>query len=212
MLASIPSFKPGDPSDVIRRIALRTGRLTSIYRRLCRPSGREWAEWLRRHGGLYHLGEECSILPSAQLIDPQYTWIGDRVCLGNCKIICHDGSIEMLQQRYGVRLDRVAPVVIGDDCFVGEGAILLGGTVLGAGSIVGAGAVVRHEVKPGSVVACTPAKTMVSIEDVLRIWEAQSSVLPWAHLIAEREGAYDATMEPELCRLRQQHFFKDFPK
>ena len=30
-----------------------------------------------------------------------------------------------------------------------------------------------------------------------------------ADLIARREGAFDPAMEPELCRLRQEYFFKN---
>jgi acetyltransferase-like isoleucine patch superfamily enzyme len=181
-----------------------------LYRRLCRPSGREWAEHLRRFGGLYHLGTNCSILPSARIIDPAYTWIGDRVCLGNCTLICHDGSIETLQQRYGVRLDRIGPVILESDVYVGEGAMILGGgagTRIGEGSIIGAGAVVRQSMPPGSVAMGNPAKVVSRVKDMLRFWEAEMIGLPWADLIAQRDGAYDAAMEPELQRLRQEYFF-----
>ncbi len=192
---------------LVRRRAMGSGRGVGLYRRLCRPSAREWAEYLRRHGGLYHLGVGCSILPSATIVDPAYTWIGDRACLGNCTLICHDGSVEMVIQRYGLKLDRVRPIVIEDDVYVGEKAIILGGSKIGAGSIVGAGSVVRQVIPPGSVIQGNPAKIVGRVEDLLRFWEAESSALPWADLIARREGAFDAAMEPELRRLRQEHFF-----
>ena len=191
----------------LRRLALRRGKASGLYRRLCRPSGREWAEYLRRHGRLYHLGSDCSILPAAKFVDPEYTWIGDRACLGACTVICHDGSIEMLRQRHGIKLDRLGPVVIEDDVYVGEGAMLLGGATIGEGSIVGAGAVVRQKVPAGSVVLGNPAKVVGKVEDILRFWEAESLALPWADLIARRTGAFDPAMEPELRRRRQEHFF-----
>ena len=195
--------------SLIRHLALRHGRAVGLYRRLVRPGGREWAEFLRRHGRLYHLGEGCSILPSTMIIDPEYTWIGDRVCLGSCTLICHDGSIQVLHQRHGLRIDRIGPIIIEDDVYVGEGAMLLGGTTIGAGSIVGAGAVVRQAIPAGSVVAGNPARVVARVEDLIRFWEAESSAYPWADLIARREGVYDPAMEPELCRLRQEYFFKD---
>lgn len=192
---------------LLRHLALRHGRAARLYRRLGHPSGKEWAEYLRRHGGLYHLGEGCSILPSTTILDPQYTWIGDRVCLAACTLICHDGSIEVLYQRHGLRVDRIGPVVIGDDVYVGHGAMLLGGTKIGEGSIIGAGAVVRQRIPAGSVVTGNPGRVVGRVEDVIRFWEAESLAYPWADLIARREGAYDAAMEPELCRLRQEYFF-----
>src|SRR5437588_528467 len=48
----------------LRRYALRTGRLAFLYRKLCRPDGAEYAEFMRRHGKLRHIGENCSILMS----------------------------------------------------------------------------------------------------------------------------------------------------
>lgn len=182
-----------------------------LYRRVCRPSGREWAEHLRRFGGLYHLGNDCSILPSAAIIEPAYTWIGDRVCLGTCMLICHDGSIETLQRRYGVKIDRIGPVILESDVYVGEGAVILGGgggTRIGEGSVIGAGSVVRQSVPAGSVVMGNPAKVVARVQDMLRFWEADMLDLPWADLIARREGAFDAAMEPELQRLRQKYFFE----
>jgi acetyltransferase-like isoleucine patch superfamily enzyme len=182
-----------------------------LYRRVCRPTGREWAEHLRRFGGLYHLGNDCSILPSAAIIEPAYTWIGDRVCLGVCTLICHDGSIETLQRRYGVKIDRIGPVILESDVYVGEGAVILGGgggTRIGEGSLIGAYSVVRQSVPAGSVVMGNPAKVVARVQDMLRFWQADMLDLPWADLIARRDGAFDAAMEPELQRLRQKYFFE----
>jgi acetyltransferase-like isoleucine patch superfamily enzyme len=198
---------------MIRKLArylARHNKALWLYRRVCRPTGREWAEHLRRFGGLYHLGNDCSILPSAAIIDPAYTWIGDRVCLGTCALICHDGSIEALQQRYGVKVDRIGPVILESDVYVGEGAMILGGgggTRIGEGSVIGAGAVVRQSVPAGSVVMGNPAKVVARVPDMLRFWEAEMLPLPWADLIVRREGAFDAAIEPELQRLRQKYFF-----
>ena len=194
---------------MLRNLALNHGRAARLYRRFGRPSGAEWAEYLRRHGRLYHLGTGCTILPSTTILDPEYTWIGNRVCLATCTLICHDGSIAILHQRHGLRIDRIGPIVLEDDVYVGHGAMLLGGTRIGEGSIVGAGAVVRQTIPAGSVVTGNPARVVARVEDVIRFWEAESAAYPWADLIARREGVYDAAMEPELCRLRQEYFFKD---
>jgi UDP-3-O-[3-hydroxymyristoyl] glucosamine N-acyltransferase len=124
-------------------------------------------------------------------------------------LICHDGSIEVLYQRYGLRIDRIGPIIIRDDVYVGEAAMVLGGTTIGEGSIIGAGSVVRKSVPPGSVVTGNPAKVVAKVEDLIRFWEAESMQFPWADLISRRAGVFDAAMEPELCRLRQAYFFGD---
>ena len=155
------------------------------------------------------MGAGCSVLPSTKIVDPPYTSIGDRVCLGSCTLICHDGSIEMLYQRHGLRLDRIGPIIIESDVYVGESALILGGTTIGEGSIIGAGSVVRKSVPAGSVVSGNPASVVAKVADLIRFWQAESMQYPWAELIDRREGPFDAAMEPELCRLRQQYFFKD---
>jgi acetyltransferase-like isoleucine patch superfamily enzyme len=194
----------------LRSQALNRNRWVGQYRRFVQPGGREWAEYLRRHGGLFHLGENCSILPSTTLVDRALLSIGDRCCLGNCTLICHDGSIEMIEQCYGIKLDRIGAIILEDDVYVGENAMILGAggkVVIGKGSVVGAGAVVRQSVPAGSIVLGNPAKVVGNVEDMLRFWEADMLTYPWADLIAQRKGAYDPTIEPELRRKRQLHFF-----
>ena len=195
--------------EMIRWLAVEHGRAERLYLRFCRPRGKEWAEYLRRRGRLYHLGTGCSILPTTAIINPGLTWIGDRVCLATCTLVAHDGSIEILYHKYGARIDRIGSIVLEDDVYVGHGAILLGGTRIGEGSIVGAGAVVRQKIPAGSVVTGNPAKVVGRVEDVLRFWEAESASYPWADLIARREGVFDPKIEPELLRRRQEFFFKD---
>lgn len=53
--------------------------------------------------------------------------------------------------------------VIGTNCFIGVGAIILPGVTIGNGSIVGAGSVVTRDVPPGSLVAGNPAKVLRKI-------------------------------------------------
>ena len=39
--------------------------------------------------------------------------------------------------------------------------------------------------------------------------EEQTNNLPWAHIIASREGSFDASLEPQLIAARQKYFFPD---
>lgn len=49
-------------------------------------------------------------------------------------------------------------VRIGDDVFIGAGAVVLDGVVIGEGAVVGAGSVVTHDVEPYAIVAGVPAR------------------------------------------------------
>ena len=50
------------------------------------------------------------------------------------------------------------PVLIGDDVWIGIGAIILQGIQIGRGSIIGAGAVVTRDIPPYSIAMGTPAR------------------------------------------------------
>lgn len=55
--------------------------------------------------------------------------------------------------------DHVArPVTIGNDVWIGVGAVILPGTNIGHGSVVGANAVVRGDIAPYSIMAGNPAR------------------------------------------------------
>ena len=56
-----------------------------------------------------------------------------------------------------------APVVIGDNCWIGYGCAVLKGVTLGHGAIVGAGSVVTKDVPEWTIVAGNPAKVIREI-------------------------------------------------
>jgi acetyltransferase-like isoleucine patch superfamily enzyme len=66
-----------------------------------------------------------------------------------------DGSQPIREQ--GVTREGI---VIGDNCWLGAGSVVLDGTSIGAGWVVAAGAVVSRDVPPGSVVGGVPARVI----------------------------------------------------
>ena len=68
----------------VRAVAMRTGRLRWLYVRVCRPMGAEYAEYVRRHGGLHSLGRGCSILPGTVFANPALVRVGDNVHFSTC--------------------------------------------------------------------------------------------------------------------------------
>jgi len=193
---------------LFRYMTMRYGRMVSYYLKYGDPNGREWGEYLRKHGGLYAMGENCLIEATAKISNPGFLRLGNNVHLSACRIIGHDGSIGMLGRRYGLKLDRVGKIDIRDNVFIGAGAIILPNVVIGPDAIVAAGSVVTKDVAENSVVGGVPAKPIGKTSELALKWREETLKLPWAHLIEQRIGAYDPELEPELNRLRVKLFFE----
>lgn len=179
----------------------------SLFLRFDNPTPERYAEYVRRHGGLYAMGQHVGIVPGVNITDPAYVSIGNNVLLAPCSLIGHDGTIEVLNRAYKVRLDAVGKIDIRDNVFIGHGAIVLRGVTIGPNAIVAAGAVVSRDVPPGSIVGGVPAKVIGSVDHLVKRLRAETDALPWAPLIAQRIGAFDPVMEPDLQRMRVAHFY-----
>jgi acetyltransferase-like isoleucine patch superfamily enzyme len=90
--------------------------------------------------------------------------IGKNCVLVNCTILGHDASTN---HALGISKSITQPVVIEDDCFIGQGAIILMGVTVGQGSVVGAGSVVTSNVPPGTVVAGNPAEVISTFDSLV---------------------------------------------
>ncbi|MEG4317835.1 MULTISPECIES: acyltransferase [unclassified Microcoleus] len=193
---------------ILRHLAMRYGKFRSLYVQLCDPSSEEYTEFLRLHGNLHSIGENCTILPSTVFTDPSYVRIGNNVHFSTCIPIGHDGAVAMLNQAYNVKLDAVGKIDIRDNVFIGYNSIVLRNVTIGPNAIVAAGAVVTKDVAEGDIVAGVPAKPIGRVADLVEKLQTETQSLPWADLINSREGAYDPEMELQLIQLRVSHFYQ----
>lgn len=192
---------------IVRYFALRYGKFPGLYRKLCEPTGSEYAEYMRRYGNLHSVGENCTILPTTVFTDPAYVRIGNNVHFSSCTLIGHDGAIAMLNRAYGVKLDAVGKIDIRDNVFIGYSAIVLPNVVIGPNAIVAAAAVVTKDVAEGDIVAGVPAKPIGRVEELVKKLQAKTQTLPWADLINQRIGSFDPEIETQLVQLRVSHFY-----
>lgn len=83
-----------------------------------------------------------------------------------CAIVDQDGHpLDAADRRAGMPTppEGIAPVVIGDDVWLGFGVTVLKGVTIGDRSVVAAGAMVTKDVPPDSVVAGNPGRVVKSL-------------------------------------------------
>lgn len=88
--------------------------------------------------------------------------IGNNVIITGARILAHDASTKKI-----IGYTKIGLVKIGDNVFIGNGAIILPGTTIGNNVIVGAGAVVGSDVPDNSVVVGNPAKILCAFDDYI---------------------------------------------
>ncbi|MFF3892822.1 sugar O-acetyltransferase [Streptomyces sp. NPDC001812] len=83
------------------------------------------------------IGEDCQIGPGVQLLTPTH-------------------PLEPQPRRD--KLEAAQPITIGDNVWIGGGAIVLPGVTIGDNSVIGAGSVVTKDVPPNVVAVGSPAR------------------------------------------------------
>jgi serine acetyltransferase len=133
--------------------------------------------------------------------------MGSNVRLSGCTLFGHDGSVNMINAAYRMHVDRVGKIDIGDDVFIGHGAIVLPGVTIGSRVLIGAGTVISRDVAPNSVMVGSPARRVSSLDELAERYRRESMARPWADVFARTSEGFDAALEPELVARRSAHFF-----
>jgi maltose O-acetyltransferase len=105
------------------------------------------------------LGAGAFLNFSCVILDVTTVTIGDGTQIGPAvQIYAADHPRDPAERKAG--LESAKPVVIGRNCWIGGGAIILPGVTIGDDAIVGAGSVVTRDVPAGATVAGNPARLL----------------------------------------------------
>ncbi len=109
------------------------------------------------YGMNLHLSDAVYMNAGCTILDSAPVTIGARTMFGpGVHIYCADHHRDPSLRSKGIEIAR--PVTIGEDVWIGGGAIILGGVTIGDGAIVGAGSVVTRDVPKGATVVGNPAR------------------------------------------------------
>ncbi|MEX1664397.1 acyltransferase [Zhongshania arctica] len=115
---------------------------------------------LSNPGGSIYIGENTYIGPRANLGAAGDLVIGARCQIGaSVSFIAENHNYSGGVEIYGQGVSRKG-IVIGEDCWIGNGAIILDGVELGNGVVVGAGSVVTKSFPAGAVIVGNPARLL----------------------------------------------------
>lgn len=103
--------------------------------------------------------------------EPYLIQIGNHVTLtANVRFINHDGGVWVLRDKCP-DADIIAPIVIGDNTFIGMSTLIMPGVTIGDNCVIGAGSVVTRDIPSGHVAVGVPArciKTIAEYEEKVR--------------------------------------------
>lgn len=141
--------------------ALNIGAYTHIRGRI----------FLYHHGKLC-IGDDCYVGENTNI------WSAEQILIGNRVLIAHNVNIADNTSHPVNALERhehykaiisggfpdinldAKPIMIKDDAWINENAVILRGITVGKGAIVGAGSVITHDVPDFTLVAGNPAKVI----------------------------------------------------
>ena len=111
------------------------------------------------YGRFLHVGDDTFINYGLVALDVAPITIGRNVKIGtNVQLLTPTHPVE--SELRWKRLEAAKPIVIGDNVWIGSGAIVLAGVTVGENSVIGAGAVVTKDVPANVVVVGNPTKIL----------------------------------------------------
>lgn len=144
-------FNGSDPADVAARRAILDALFGAATDVTIEPP------FCCDYGRNIRLGSKVFINFNCVVLDVMPVALGHRVLLGPAvQIYTAMHPLDAVQRRTG--LEFAQPVTIGDDVWIGGGAILCPGITVGDRAVIGAGSVVTRDVPADAFVAGNPAR------------------------------------------------------
>jgi maltose O-acetyltransferase len=110
-------------------------------------------------GGILDIGERAFINYGCSIAATLRVEIGARCSIGT-HVMMMDNDFHRIEPDRRDEMPDSAPIVLGENVWVGGRVIVLNGVTIGRDSVIGAGSVVSSDIPPRSVAAGVPAKVI----------------------------------------------------
>lgn len=176
--------------------------MASIFSRIKKKlerskANKNWANknaYLISKGAVIGKGTRLNCNIDAFGSEPYLIKVGeDCLFAAGVRFITHDGGIKVLKTLGypGMeKMDSIAPIVLGDNVYIGTGAYIMPGVHIGNNVVVGAGAIVTHDLPDNVVAVGIPAKPIESLDEFYEHVKAKGKLYPTLGLTVEEKRAY----------------------
>ena len=117
----------------------------------------------------YHIeaGDDFYVNHNVIMQDGGGIKVGDNVFIApNVLLTTAEHALDAQMRKDGVEIAK--PITIGNNVWIGAGAIILAGTVIGDNTVIGAGSVVKGTIPSGVVAAGVPCRVIREITEADR--------------------------------------------
>lgn len=110
------------------------------------------------------VGNDCRLIAVSYSSEPYLITLGDHVSASFVRFETHDGGVWILRES-NPDCDIVKPIVVGNNVFIGFGAIILPGVTIGDNVVIGAQSVVTKDIPANTIAAGVPASVIKSKDE-----------------------------------------------
>lgn len=135
------------------------------------------------------IGSDCRLIGCDFGSEPYLVTLGDHVSATDTAFVTHDGGVWVLRPEAEFRdADLLAPIRVGDNVFLGSGALVMPGVSIGSDVVVGARSLVTQDIPDGSIAAGVPARVLRSVTEYRE--RVRERVVPTSNLSQADKRAY----------------------
>ena len=136
------------------------------------------ANWVGAH---LHFGAGVYANANLTLVDDGHIYVGDKVMFGpNVTITTANHPVEPELRARGLQYNK--DVHIGENAWIGAGAIILPGVTVGKNSVIGAGSIVTRDIPDNVVAVGNPCRVLRAIGEHDREFFFREERIDWEEL------------------------------